>query len=252
MPTYRIDLAYDGTGFHGYARQPAVPTIQGALEEALFKTTGGIETVVAGRTDAGVHATGQVVSFSTPEAVDVRRLRRSLNRQLAPDIAVYAVAEVDEAFNARFSASARRYRYTIWNAPTHDPLTARTSWHVAEPLDDPAMGRAVQALVGEHDFASFCRKADGRTTVRRVFDARWSRAGHAVTMTIAANAFCHQMVRSIVAVSVEIGRGRLAPEAMKEILETADRSVAKGAAPPQGLVLVEVVYEDEEQDARHK
>lgn len=245
MSTYRIDLAYDGTGFHGYARQPNVRTVQGALEEALFRTTGEVETVVAGRTDRGVHTSGQVVSFVADDALDTSRLERSLNRQLAPEIAVNAVAEVDDDFHARFSATARRYRYTIWNAPVHDPLTTRRSWHVREPLDAVAMDRAVGLLIGVHDFASFCRKAEGRTTVRDVLEAGWIRDGERVELSIAARAFCHQMVRSIVAISAEIGRGRLEPKAMASLLEARDRTVAKGVAPPEGLVLVEVVYDDQ-------
>lgn len=245
MPTYRIDLAYDGTGFHGYARQPGIRTVQGAFEEALFRTTGEVETVVAGRTDRGVHAADQVISFAVRDVLDPARLRRSLNRQLAPEIAVNTVTEVAEDFSARFSATQRRYRYTIWNGPVHDPLTSCTRWHVPEPLDVGAMNRAIGPLVGEHDFASFCRKAEGRSTERRVLEAAWVRDGDRVEMTIAANAFCHQMVRSIVAVSVEVGRGRLEPEAMTDILEAHDRTVAKGAAPPQGLVLVEVAYDDQ-------
>lgn len=242
MPTYRIDLAYDGTGFHGYARQPGVRTVQGAFETALFRRTGEIKTTIAGRTDAGVHAAGQVMSFSVDAPLDVGTLQRSLNSQLGPEIAVYTISEVPDAFHARFSATGRRYRYRIWNARVHDPLLVRTTWHVEDPLDVAAMDRAVAALVGTHDFASFCRKKPGRSTVRELRRASWIRVENVVELSIAANAFCHHMVRSIVAASVEIGRGRLAPEAALEILEKRDRSAGMGSAPSHGLTLMAVEY----------
>jgi len=242
MPTYRMDLAYDGTDFHGYARQDNVRTVQGDLEAALFRRTGPIKTVVAGRTDRGVHASDQVVSFVVDEPLDVGALQRSLNRQLAPEVAVYAIREMPDDFHARFSATGRRYRYRIWNGPVLDPLSARTSWHVAGPLDVPAMDRAVGGLVGTHDFASFCRRHQGRSTMRELREATWERSGDFVELSIAANAFCHQMVRSIVAISVEVGSGAFDPADVWEILEARDRSVAKGCAPPWGLTLTAIEY----------
>lgn len=244
MPTYRIDLAYDGTGFHGYAGQSNARTVQGELERALFRRTGEVKTVVAGRTDTGVHASGQVVSFATDKPVDVDRMRRSLNRQLGPEIAVNAVAEVSDDFHARFSATGRRYGYRIWNGPVLDPLSARIAWHVAGPLDTAAMDDAVGVLVGTHDFTSFCRKADGRTAVREVREAGWTRTGDFVELLIVAGAFCHQMIRSIVAVSADIGAGRLERGAMGVMLEARDRRVARGSAPPRGLTLLGVEYDD--------
>lgn len=244
MPIYRIDLAYDGTDFHGYARQDNVPTIQGDLERALFRITGEVKTTVAGRTDAGVHAAGQVVSFSVDVPLDTDRLQRSLNGQLGPRIAVNAVTEVGDRFHARFSAVARRYRYRISNRAVHDPLMFRTAWHVADPLDVDAMDEAVGVLVGVHDFASFCRKAPGRTTVREVLDAHWSRTADIVEISIGAVAFCHQMVRSIVSVSVEVGKGRFRPEDMSEILAVRSRDAVRGLAPPCGLTLMGVTYDD--------
>ena len=243
MPTYRVDLAYDGTGFHGYARQDGLRTVQGEFETALFHRTGEVKTAVAGRTDAGVHAAGQVISFVVDDSLDTGTLQRSLNSQLGPEIAVYAVSEVPDAFHARFSATGRGYRYRIWNAPVHDPLLFRTTWHVPDPLDVPAMDRAVGTLVGTHDFASFCRKATGRSTARELRQAGWSRAGNVVELSIAANAFCHHMVRSIVAASVEAGHGRLDPAAVVDILEAYDRTVGKGSAPSRGLTLMSVEYQ---------
>ncbi|MEA3501140.1 MAG: tRNA pseudouridine(38-40) synthase TruA [Actinomycetota bacterium] len=249
MPTYRIDLAYDGTDYHGYARQNNVRTIQGDLEEALFRITGEVKTIVAGRTDRGVHALGQVVSFSVDAPLDTDRLQRSLNGQLRPGIAANAVTEVGDRFHARFSAIARRYRYRVSNRPVQDPLTARTMWHVSESLDAGAMDEAVGAFVGVHDFASLCRKAPGRTTVREVLDARWMRTGDIVELSIGSVAFCHQMVRSIVAISVDVGKGHLRPEDVPEILTVRNRKAVRGLAPPQGLTLMSVTYDEEDADA---
>lgn len=244
MPTYRIDLAYDGTDFHGYGRQNNVRTVQGDLETALFRITGEVKTAVAGRTDGGVHAIGQVVSFSVDAPLDTDRLRRSLNGQLGPEIAANAVTEVGDRFHARFSATARRYRYRISNRPVHDPLTARTAWHVPESLDVDAMDEAVRAFVGVHDFASLCRKASGRTTVREVLDAHWIRTGDIVELSIGATAFCHQMVRSIVTVSTDVGKGRSRPEDVPMILAARSRDGIRGLAPPRGLTLMAVTYDN--------
>jgi tRNA pseudouridine38-40 synthase len=243
MPTYRMDLAYDGTDFHGYARQDNVRTVQGDLEAALVRRVGPVNTVVAGRTDRGVHAAGQVVSFSVGEPLDVDALQRSLNRQLGPEVAVFSIAEVADDFSARFSATGRRYRYRIWNGPVIDPLAARSAWHVAAPLDVHAMDRAVGGLIGTHDFASFCRQHEGRSTRRELREATWERFGDFVELSIAANAFCHQMVRSIVAISVEVGLGAMGEADVVEILEARDRSVARGCAPPWGLTLISVSYD---------
>ncbi len=242
MPVYRLDLAYDGTGFHGYARQPYVRTVQGELEEALFKHTGPVETSVAGRTDAGVHGRLQTVSFSTANDLEPDRLWRSLNSQLGPEIAISSVARASDDFDARFSAQSRQYRYFIHNAPVPDPLTRWYTWHVPHALDVDGMNEAAAAFVGEHDFASLCRAAEGRTTVRTVLEASWWRAGSQVLYDVRALAFCHQMVRSMVALCVDVGRGRVAPGEVPAVLAARDRNAARGAAPPHGLVLWDVEY----------
>jgi len=244
VTTYRIDLAYDGTGFHGYAGQPQVRTVQGELEEALFRLTGRVDTTVAGRTDKGVHASGQVVSFEHDKDLDCDRVRRSLNRQLGPEIAVLAVSRAPDGFSARFSAMSRSYTYLVLNRPAPDPFLARISWHYETPVDIGRMNAAAAYLLGEHDFAAFCRGAPGRSTVRRLDSAAWSdRGAGLLAFDIVASSFCHQMVRSIVALLVEVGRGRVDPAGVAAILESADRSKAKGAAPPHGLTLVTVAYE---------
>lgn len=244
MTTYRIDLAYDGSGFHGYAKQPNVRTVQGELETALFKLTGEVDTAVAGRTDTGVHARSQVVSFEAAGEVDCDLLFRSLNRQLAPEIAVAAVAIAPAGFNARFSATGRAYTYLVLNRPVPDPFLARISWHYEPPLDVALMNEAMSHLVGEHDFAAFCRKAANRSTIRRLDRVTWTERGDGLlALDVSASSFCHQMVRSLVALSVEIGRGRVDPNTVPAILEGRDRQQAKGAAPARGLTLVEVTYD---------
>jgi tRNA pseudouridine38-40 synthase len=244
VATYRLELAYDGSRFHGYARQPDVRTVQGDLEAALAPWTGGVDTFVAGRTDRGVHASGQVVSF-TCDAIDTNRVMRSLNTQLSPEVAVLRIVETDAEFHARFSATGRSYRYVILNTPVHDPLRARIAWNVSEPLDVMGMNHAVQCLVGEHDFAAFCRRSGDTSLVRLVRWAGWGSSEDIVELSIGATSFCHQMVRSIVAVSVEVGRGRMTATDVREILDGGDRSRAKGTAPAHGLTLVSVSYGDE-------
>lgn len=244
MPTYRLDLAYDGAGFHGYAIQPDVRTIQGELEAALAPHTNGAETFAAGRTDKGVHATEQVVSF-TCDDLDTDRVLWSLNGQLAPEIAARRLAEVSDDFHARYSATGRAYRYRINNSSLHDPLSAGTTYTYVEPLDVDAMNEAVVPLVGAHDFAAFCRKQEGKASERLVFWARWRRSGEIVELSIGANAFCHQMVRSIVGVCLEVGRGRVMPNAVPGILASGERHRTAGAAPAHALVLVAVAYDYE-------
>ncbi len=244
MVTYRLDLAYNGSGFYGYAIQPDVRTVQGELEAALAPHTGAADTFVAGRTDRGVHASGQVVSFTCHE-LDTARVLRSLNSQLAPEIAARRLREVPAGFHARFSATGRAYRYRIGNSAVHDPLSAVTTWTFTQELDVDAMNRAVEPLVGVHDFVAFCRKREGESTARDVFWVGWRRTGEIVEFSIGANAFCHQMVRSIVGLSVEVGRGRMSLDAVPGIAASTDRHRATGSAPPHGLVLVAVAYEHE-------
>ena len=245
MPTYRLDLAYVGSSFHGYARQPGRRTVQGVLEEALFHHTGPVETLVAGRTDKGVHAAGQVVSFATDEAIDTMRALRSLNRQLAPEAAVKALTEVPDAFHARFSAISRRYRYAVLTSAAPDPFLAATSWHFGRPLAPAAMNEAASHFVGERDFASLCRRAGDAPTMRRVIEAGWRESQPELAVyVVVANSFCHQMVRSMVAICVDAGRGKIEASSVAGMLEARDRNASRGAAPAHGLTLVEVGYDE--------
>lgn len=243
MPTLRLDLAYDGSGFRGYARQQGLRTVQGVLEDAIATALGSpVETAVAGRTDAGVHARGQVVSLQVEDDVDVERLARSVNGMVGPEISVTAVTEVAGDFNARFSASWRRYRYSISTGEAPDPLTRGFVWHVGPRIDTEAMvGTAIEFL-GEHDFSAFCRSVAGKSNVRRVDEARWEVGDSSLEFWIKANAFCHQMVRSLVGLAYDVGRGFTDAGSVREIVESGDRSRVSTVAPPHGLVLWEVGY----------
>jgi len=242
-----LTVAYDGTGFRGFAAQRDQRTVEGVLVEALGQALRGdvADVTGAGRTDAGVHAWGQVVSCSTAQTVDPDDLARRITRRLAPEIVVRDVRAVDADFSARHSATARTYRYTIVNRPAPDPFRARYSWWVPEPLDLARLRLGADPFVGEHDFAAFCRKGpDGTTTVRRVLRSHWDDLGDGVLQyEIRATAFCWQMVRSIVGTLVEIGGGRLTAGDVLTILRSRDRARAGRLAPPEGLCLWRVDYE---------
>jgi len=246
----RMVVAYDGTGFKGFAAQgPGVRTVAGVLEEAAQKVLGHpVKVTCAGRTDAGVRAWGQVVHFDSSretEDLDLAGLQRSLNRMLKTSVVVRAVNVAPSDFDARFSAVARRYRYTVVNTPTPDPFRASTAWHVKQPLDLRAMLAACDPFLGEHDFSSFCKKPDdpARTMVRKVHDATWHDLGEGVLrFDIEAQSFCHQMVRSIVGTIVDVGLGKLKAGDITWILRAKDRQFAGPVAPAHGLCLWEVLY----------
>ena len=244
MPVYRLDVAYDGSGFRGYARQEGQRTVQGELESALntyFKAT--VETSVAGRTDAGVHARQQVVSLRYNGNLDTDRLRRAINGIIGPELSVLAVSPVGDDFNARFSATWRRYRYRIDTRPFHDPLTRHFVWHVRRDLDLAAMIDCTRSLLGEHDFTSFCRSVEGRSNVRRVTELSIDDADGLIDLWIQANAFCHQMVRSIVGYLFDVGRGFSDGTQVGDVIAARDRSAVATVAPAHGLTLWDVGYE---------
>lgn len=241
-----LTIAYDGTGFHGFARQPDVRTIEGTLAGALEKVLRhDVDLTCAGRTDAGVHAWGQVVSLEADPGVDPWRLKSSLNSLLAPEIVVRESELLPPDFDARHSAAWREYRYTIVNRPEPDPFLARYGWWVQPRLDLPALRLAADPFVGEHDFASFCRKGpQGSTTVRTVLASHWSDLGDGVLRyEVRARAFCWQMVRSLVGTMVDAGLGRIRPGELMAVLAARDRSSAGQVAPPHGLCLWRVGYE---------
>lgn len=247
-PTVRVrmDLAYVGTGFHGFAAQPGQRTVAGALVAVLERSLRHtIELTCAGRTDAGVHAWGQVVSFDARADLRPAVLQRSVNKALAPNIVAREVSVVDASFDARRSALGRRYRYQVLNAAMPDPFLAGTTWHVPGALDLRALQLACDPLYGEHDFSSFCRRppAPGGSLVRRVHHADWIALDDRVLrFEIAASSFCQQMVRSVVGTMVDIGLGKRRAGEMAGIVRAASRAAAGQVAPPHGLCLWEVTY----------
>ena len=245
MPHYRLDLSYDGSGFHGFARQaPGVRTVQGVLEEALARVfQQDLSLTVAGRTDTGVHARQQVVGFSAERDVPPSQVLRATTSMLGPEVVATDCVVVDEGFSARFDARSRTYQYHILDSEVADPLRRHTTWHVSDRLDIEAMDRVAGAFVGEHDFATFCRRKDGRATIRTVFESSVRREpDETVVFEVRAKAFCHQMVRSLTGFLVEVGRGRRSGDTVTDLLAARDRSVVPSPAPPCGLVLWRVEY----------
>jgi tRNA pseudouridine38-40 synthase len=244
MSVIRLDLAYDGTGFHGWARQPGVRTIEGVVEEALARMLGEPPKLsVAGRTDAGVHAEGQVASFEAPEHLDPSRVRRMLNGLFAPEIVVLRATRAPEGFDARHSATGREYRYRIDTHEIPSPFTARFVWHRPGKISLASMRRAAVLLEGEHDFASFCRAPEDQAgTVRLLRRLAVSSSKGRVDIRAVANAFLHQMVRSLVGTLVAVGEGKIDPDAMPDVLAARGRAAAGPVAPPHGLTLVRVSY----------
>ena len=244
----RLVVAYDGTPFHGFAIQPGQPTVAGALKATIDRALRDDVTLVcAGRTDGGVHAWGQVVTFDTDSArFEAVGLRRSVNTTVGPAIVVRAVDVVDAGFDARRSALSRRYRYTVLNRDVPDPFLAATTWHVPAELSIGAMRLACDPIFGEHDFSSFCRlprRDPDASLVRRVDEAGWTDLGGGLLrFEIAASSFCHQMVRSLVGTLVEVGRGRRPAGTMAGVLRARQRALAGDVAPPHGLCLWSVTY----------
>jgi len=262
----RIDLVYDGGDFHGWATQPDLRTVQGELETALATAlrVPAAKVVCAGRTDTGVHARGQVVHLDVTEADLAASAGRStapapvalgqrLNGLLPADVRVRRVTEAPPGFDARFSAIWRRYAYRIADLPRAvDPLRRRHVLTWPRPLDLEAMDTAAVDLVGEHDFAAFCKRREGATTIRHLFDLRWTRddAGAAVA-TVRADAFCHHMVRSLMGCLVTIGEGRRSASWAGDVLRAEERDPAVPVLPAHGLTLEEVGYPpDDELAAR--
>lgn len=243
----RIDVAYDGTDFSGWARQPGLRTVQGTLETALatILRSPRVQLTVAGRTDAGVHARGQVChgDLQTPTGADWDRLTQRLSRLLPDDVRVRRVAPAPRDFDARFSAVWRRYAYRICDAPTGvDPLDRRMVLPWRRHLDAAAMDEAATLLLGEHDFAAFCKKRQGATTIRTLRELTWLREGDRVTARVVADAFCHNMVRAVVGALVAVGEGRRPSHWPSEILARGVRDPRVKVAPPRGLTLEEVGY----------
>jgi tRNA pseudouridine38-40 synthase len=242
----RLIVEYDGTAYQGWQIQPGGPTVQAVLEQALATALREpVRVRGAGRTDAGVHACGQVAAARVSRVpADLGRLQKSLNALTPADVAVREIAVVADSFDPRREARSRLYEYRILAAPAPSPFWRQWAWHVPDALDAEAMDRAAQVLAGEHDFAAFCA-ADAepvRSTVRRVLESRVQRTTPLLVYRVEATAFLKHMVRNVVGTLVEIGRGERPEVGMVELLASRDRTRAGATAPPHGLTLVAVRY----------
>lgn len=236
-------LAYDGTRYAGFQRQAGVATVQGELERALAAVTHETTPLVAaGRTDAGVHATGQVVSFASGWSRSWEELHRALNARLPEDIAVTSLAPADDGFHARKSALAREYTYTIYTEPVRAPMLRLYALHHRGELDAERMAGAAQRLVGRHDFSAFGRSPSGGSTIRTVRRVEFRREGSLLRIVIDADAFLRRMARRIITALIPVGEGKAGPEVVEEILDAGDPSRIKGTAPAFGLCLTHVAY----------
>jgi tRNA pseudouridine38-40 synthase len=236
-------IEYDGSPpLAGSQIQKNAPSVQGEIESALRKLTGErLRVAFAGRTDAGVHARGQVAAFTTTSRLTTVVFVRGLNAWLPESIAVRHATEVDETFDPRRHASRRMYRYLIYNAPVASPLWRGRAWLVGEPLDTERMQRAARLLAGEHDFAAFSRR-EGVTTVRRVYRCQVRARPPLVTVEVTANAFLRQQVRRTVGALAQVGRDKLTVAGFRDLLRRAEPASAGPVAPPQGLYLIRVTY----------
>jgi tRNA pseudouridine38-40 synthase len=252
---YKLKLAYLGTGFCGWQRQRGRRTVQGELEEALCRIwKSPVKAAAAGRTDAGVHALGQVVSFRAFPKLSPDRLTLALNDHLAPDLRVLETEVVEPDFHARFDCVAKTYQYRIWNAPVSDPFQWMRAWHIPVPLDVQGMREAARAVPGTHDFASFA-SSSGRpvaSTRRTVYSLEIETQGPWIFLWIEADGFLYHMARNIVGALVRVGKGKLSASTLSLLLEEPRRSGLFGAAPPWGLYFYRATYPCLEERIRKK
>jgi tRNA pseudouridine38-40 synthase len=246
----RLVVQYDGTAFEGWQLQPSGPTVQGELERALaVALREPVRVRGAGRTDAGVHAAGQVAAAHVARLpADLGRLRTSLNAILPETIVVTDIEPVADAFDPRRDARRRRYAYRIWRAPAPSPFWRRYAWHLWGPLDVGGMEAAAAAVIGEHDFGAFCASdaEPVRSTVRHVYASRFEVCDALLVYRIEANAFLKHMVRTLIGTFVEIGRGQRPVASVRDLLAVGDRRQAGATAPAHGLVLERVLYDGDE------
>ncbi len=245
MRNIKLLIEYDGTNYLGWQVQPKGPTIQGMLGDKIKLLTGeSIQLFGSGRTDAGVHALGQVAHFKTQSRMDLCSMQRALNSLLPRDIVIQKIEEVEEGFHARKHAKSKIYEYRILNRSLRSAFHRGYVWHIPQKLNLTQMKKATQCLIGEHDFSAFRTVGSStRTTVRRVIQSEWKRGrGGFIRFEIEANGFLKQMVRSIVGTLVEVGKGKINPEEFQKILTSKDRKKAGPTAPAHGLFLEEVKY----------
>lgn len=257
----KLTLAYDGSEFNGWQIQPGLPTVQGTLSEVIGRTTG--EKVLpqgSGRTDAGVHALGQIASFATESPIPLGNLQIVLNDRLPPSIRVVKIEEMSADFHARHSAKGKTYRYRLYRGTIVPPFLARYVTHHPYLLDEEAMRQAAQFVIGEHDFTSFAASDPDRTTreatdedddgltvkhatnIRTIFESRFERQGEELIYAVRGNGFLHHMVRNLVGTFLVVGKGTLQPGDVSRILAARDRRLAGATAPAEGLYLVSVEY----------
>ena len=248
MPRYKCLVEYDGRPFNGFQAQGDQPSVQTALEEAIFKFSGQhLRLIVAGRTDTGVHATGQVVTFDLEKDFPARVVRDAMNAWLMPKpVSVLAVEKCDDDFSARFSATGRMYLYRILNREAPPAIDQGRVWHVKKPIDVAAMSEAAKALIGHHDFTTFRFIGCQANSPMRTLDiARVKRIDEEIHCVFAARSFLHRQVRSMVGTLVDIGTGRYPVSYMADALKAADRAICGQVAPAHGLFLTHVTYEAE-------
>jgi tRNA pseudouridine38-40 synthase len=247
MPRLKLTLEYDGTAYVGWQRQLNGTSVQEVLERALSELFGEpVSTEAAGRTDAGVHALGQVVAFEAPRTLPPTAYLRGLSALLPEDVSVVDAVEVPAEFDPRRGSAGKRYRYLISNRPVRSPLRRRTHWQLFAPLDIAAMDEAARPLLGTHDFSAFrAANCEALTPQRTLRALSLVSSGDVVQFEFEGTAFLKHMVRNIVGTLVEVGRGRQRVAWVAEVLASRDRTLAGPTAPPQGLVLVEVRYDDE-------
>jgi len=239
----RLNLAYDGTAYHGWQIQAGPPTIQGILQSAIQKITGErVKLVSSGRTDAGTHARRLVANFFTRSRIPPAQLARALNSSLPRDIRVLSLHRVGAGFHARYSALSKVYRYQIYLGPVLPPHLAREHCHYPYPIDIPRMQRAAERFVGEHDFASFAAGTPEKDTIRRVSRCELKRTGRRLIFTVEGSGFLHHMVRNMVGTLLEVGRGRMGLREFRALFRNRDRTLAGFTAPAQGLILLKVRY----------
>jgi tRNA pseudouridine38-40 synthase len=244
VPTFKLTIEYDGSGYAGWQRQPNQPTIQAAFEAALESITQrAIPVIAAGRTDAGVHALGQVVSFRSEKGLAPAEWVRALNARLPPDIAVRSAEQAADDFHARYAARSKVYEYRILNRPQRSAFDRTRAWHLYGPLNIAAMREAAQALLGRHDFSSFeGPRSEANDQLCELSGLEVVREGEMVRIQIEADRFLKQMVRAIVGTLVEVGQEKRTPASLKDILNARDRRAAGYTAPPYGLYLMWVLF----------
>ncbi|AGC67319.1 tRNA pseudouridine synthase A [Thermoclostridium stercorarium subsp. stercorarium DSM 8532] len=248
----KLVIEYDGSFFHGWQVQNNQLSVQGEIEKAIFKITGEKVSVTgSGRTDAGVHAFGQVAHFDTQSRIPAEKFAVVLNTVLPPSIAVISSKEVSPDFHARFSAIKKTYKYKVLNRPMRSPIMDKRAWHVPWPLDIESMNRAAAYFIGRHDFTAFCASGHNvKNFVREIYVSEWTEEEGCFVYTVTGNGFLYNMVRIMTGTMVEVGLNKRSAENIPELLEKKNRRLAGITAPPYGLYLWEVFYDEENPNGR--